>query len=80
MVSPAKFVALCLLVWQKHRFSTLGLRVIAIWRTADDHSPTAHVRVFYFVLGVLEFKMAKEQLERTKPHCNVGTIGHIDQW
>ena len=22
--------------------------------------------------------MAKEQFERTKPHCNVGTIGHID--
>src|SRR6202047_1665738 len=22
--------------------------------------------------------MAKEKLERTKPHCNVGTIGHID--
>ncbi len=22
--------------------------------------------------------MAKEVFERTKPHCNVGTIGHID--
>jgi len=22
--------------------------------------------------------MAKEQFQRTKPHCNVGTIGHID--
>src|SRR5262249_24179676 len=22
--------------------------------------------------------MAKEKFERTKPHCNVGTIGHID--
>jgi elongation factor Tu len=22
--------------------------------------------------------MAKEQFERTKPHLNVGTIGHID--
>ena len=22
--------------------------------------------------------MAKEQFVRTKPHCNVGTIGHID--
>src|SRR5262249_5632691 len=23
-------------------------------------------------------EMAKEKFERTKPHCNVGTIGHID--
>ncbi|MCH7542615.1 MAG: GTP-binding protein, partial [Proteobacteria bacterium] len=22
--------------------------------------------------------MAKERFERTKPHCNVGTIGHVD--
>ena len=22
--------------------------------------------------------MAKEKFERTKPHCNVGTIGHIE--
>ena len=22
--------------------------------------------------------MSKEQFERNKPHCNVGTIGHID--
>jgi translation elongation factor EF-Tu-like GTPase len=22
--------------------------------------------------------MAKEKFERNKPHCNVGTIGHID--
>ena len=23
-------------------------------------------------------KMAKKKFERTKPHCNVGTIGHVD--
>ena len=23
-------------------------------------------------------KMAKEKFERTKPHVNVGTIGHVD--
>ena len=23
--------------------------------------------------------MAKEKFERTKPHCNIGTIGHVDQ-
>jgi elongation factor Tu len=23
-------------------------------------------------------KMAKEKFERTKPHVNIGTIGHID--
>ncbi|MBT7759764.1 MAG: hypothetical protein HN732_20705, partial [Rhodospirillaceae bacterium] len=22
--------------------------------------------------------MAKAKIERTKPHCNVGTIGHVD--
>jgi elongation factor Tu len=22
--------------------------------------------------------MAKAKFERTKPHCNVGTIGHVD--
>ena len=22
--------------------------------------------------------MAKEKFDRSKPHCNVGTIGHID--
>ena len=22
--------------------------------------------------------MAKAKFERTKPHCNIGTIGHID--
>ncbi|MCZ6814412.1 MAG: GTP-binding protein, partial [Alphaproteobacteria bacterium] len=22
--------------------------------------------------------MAKKKFERTKPHCNVGTIGHVD--
>jgi elongation factor Tu len=27
---------------------------------------------------VLWKKMAKEVFERKKPHCNVGTIGHID--
>lgn len=25
-----------------------------------------------------DIKMAKEKFERTKPHVNVGTIGHID--
>ncbi|MCZ6863972.1 MAG: GTP-binding protein, partial [Alphaproteobacteria bacterium] len=22
--------------------------------------------------------MSKQKFERTKPHCNVGTIGHVD--
>ncbi|MDZ4677618.1 MAG: GTP-binding protein, partial [Oligoflexia bacterium] len=22
--------------------------------------------------------MAKEKFERKKPHCNIGTIGHVD--
>ena len=25
-----------------------------------------------------KFKMAKEKFERSKPHCNIGTIGHVD--
>ena len=25
-----------------------------------------------------EFKMAKAKFERTKPHVNIGTIGHVD--
>ena len=24
------------------------------------------------------FKMGKEKYERTKPHMNIGTIGHVD--
>src|SRR5699024_11707151 len=24
------------------------------------------------------FKMAKEKFDRSKPHCNIGTIGHVD--
>jgi elongation factor Tu len=24
------------------------------------------------------FKEAKKKFERTKPHCNIGTIGHVD--
>jgi elongation factor Tu len=26
----------------------------------------------------MEAKMAKAKFERTKPHCNIGTIGHVD--
>ncbi|MCX5970446.1 MAG: GTP-binding protein, partial [Coprothermobacterota bacterium] len=28
--------------------------------------------------GVKQKEMAKQKFERTKPHINVGTIGHID--
>ena len=24
------------------------------------------------------YKMAKAKFDRTKPHCNIGTIGHVD--
>ena len=24
--------------------------------------------------------MAKKKFERTKPHVNIGTIGHVDSW
>ena len=29
-------------------------------------------------LFIGEINMAKEKFERTKPHCNIGTIGHVD--
>jgi len=29
-------------------------------------------------LELREDKMGKQKFERTKPHCNVGTIGHVD--
>ena len=25
-----------------------------------------------------QYTMAKEKFERNKPHCNIGTIGHVD--
>src|SRR5882672_10874905 len=28
--------------------------------------------------NILRFTMAKEKFDRSKPHINVGTIGHID--
>src|SRR6202140_5063250 len=31
-----------------------------------------------FVLSIAETLMAKGKFERTKPHVNVGTIGHVD--
>jgi elongation factor Tu len=52
------------------------------------------LRLFYIIIGsrVIKynnysqyginlrriFKMAKAKFERTKPHCNIGTIGHVD--
>ena len=29
-------------------------------------------------MGLREDEMAKEKFERNKPHCNIGTIGHVD--
>ena len=34
--------------------------------------------VNYIYKNKEENKMAKAKFERTKPHCNVGTIGHVD--
>ena len=31
-----------------------------------------------FVIKGGRFKMAKEKFDRSKPHCNIGTIGHVD--
>ena len=42
--------------------------------------PLEHIHLFFgFVTkGHKEDMMAKEKFERTKPHVNVGTIGHVD--
>jgi len=32
----------------------------------------------FFEYGGSIFSMAKEKFERNKPHCNIGTIGHVD--
>ncbi|WP_243855311.1 GTP-binding protein, partial [Aquabacterium sp. A08] len=37
--------------------------------TLNPHGPCSFIEVF---------AMAKEKFERTKPHVNVGTIGHVD--
>ena len=38
------------------------------------------VFLFFYLTNfiLLENKMAKEKFERNKPHCNIGTIGHVD--
>src|SRR4030042_2562812 len=36
------------------------------------------VRIRLWALSKGRLKMAKKKFERTKPHCNVGTIGHVD--
>jgi elongation factor Tu len=32
----------------------------------------------YKLIYLEKINMAKEKFERTKPHCNIGTIGHVD--
>src|SRR5262249_48478422 len=44
-------------------------------RVRGDEPRTVHGRE----TGVRETVMAKAKLELTKPHLNIGTIGHIDQ-
>src|SRR5437763_2459010 len=41
-----------------------------------DHSITDHSITRSLITG--GFKMAKQRFERTKPHVNIGTIGHVD--
>ena len=33
---------------------------------------------FFIFISREEIPMAKEKFERTKPHINIGTIGHVD--
>ena len=36
-------------------------------------------KVLYNLISYKEdFTMAKEKFERSKPHVNIGTIGHVD--
>ena len=44
-------------------------------------SPAPIPLILNFVFNILEqenYTMAKEKFERSKPHCNIGTIGHVD--
>ncbi len=39
------------------------------------------IKLIRFMISVIKggrFKMAKAKFERNKPHCNIGTIGHVD--
>ena len=40
-------------------------------------NPAQQLHVFYIFFKE-EIKMAKQKFERTKPHINIGTIGHVD--
>ncbi|MBE6452135.1 MAG: hypothetical protein E7012_01415, partial [Alphaproteobacteria bacterium] len=44
-------------------------------------SPAPFSPPFQYSLNNINIRilnMAKEKFERTKPHCNIGTIGHVD--
>src|SRR4249920_598043 len=41
-------------------------------------APEARGEDFRFCVEGWRANMAKEKFQRTKPHCNIGTIGHVD--
>jgi elongation factor Tu len=40
--------------------------------------PAAQTTSDAFAAALTRIAMGKEKFERTKPHCNIGTIGHVD--
>src|ERR1700730_9568680 len=53
-------------------FNCVPRRILTVhaWRRSIERQQRAR--------GNREQAMAKQKFERTKPHCNVGTIGHVD--
>jgi elongation factor Tu len=45
-------------------------------REFDSHHPLQNGKIKK--LGEKYNKMSKEKFDRSKPHCNIGTIGHVD--
>jgi len=57
-------------LWRRERCSLVGLLPMAA--NAGD------LKQAWATVLCLEKQMSKEKFERTKPHVNVGTIGHVD--
>jgi elongation factor Tu len=53
------------------------LKLSAIFTIIKDSRVNRHKQTIIRKLKE-SFKMAKAKFDRTKPHCNIGTIGHVD--
>ena len=59
-------------------FSSDGKRAFAAWRSSVSVNFNIYSTTRLIQRREIETTMAKELFARTKPHVNVGTIGHID--